>query len=300
MICAIIDVGSNTIRMSVYEAEEGRFSVLFSKKETAGLAGYINKRVMSEEGIAEATRVLEGFRKALLYTKADELHVFATASLRNIDNSEYAISKISADTGFEIELVSGQNEAELSFAGAVCETPFDNGFLFDLGGGSTEIVGFENRKPDFVTSLEIGSLNLFKNHVERILPKKSEMDSIGEAIDKIFDSAELPDDKKPLLVGVGGTARSLGKIMNAVGKHSKDNKNFSISELNRTVEILEARDEKARDLILNKCPDRVHTIIPGAILVRSLAKKLESQSLHISSYGVREGYLWKKVMKNTI
>ena len=79
MICAIIDVGSNTVRMSVYKTEKDSFSILFSKKETAGLASYIKRSAMSEEGIDEAIRVIESLRSTLSYTNADELHIFATA-----------------------------------------------------------------------------------------------------------------------------------------------------------------------------------------------------------------------------
>lgn len=298
MVCAVIDVGSNTIRMSVYKIENGRFSVLFSKKETAGLANYIMLRQMSPEGVNEAVDVLNSFKSVLQYISVDELHVFATASLRNIDNSQGVLEAIKRGTGFDIEIISGEEEAQLGFAGANCQAPFSSGYLFDVGGGSAEIVSFENMKPDFTTSIEIGSLNLYKNNVEKIWPKKKEMESINERIKSVLSG--LPDAKKPALIGVGGTARSLRDLINARMGYPAANKTVTMEELEAMAELLQGKSREALDAVLKKCPDRIHTIIPGAMLINGLAKRFGSEKLYISDYGVREGYLWKNVMKNLI
>lgn len=85
---AIVDLGSNTIRLSVYQTQEdGRFRLLFSEKETAGLANYISGGRMRPEGIVRAGEVLMDFKRLLMQFAMEELHVFATASLRNIRNT---------------------------------------------------------------------------------------------------------------------------------------------------------------------------------------------------------------------
>lgn len=145
MICAIIDIGSNTMRMSVYKIEGRQFNVLLSKKETAGLANYITEGEMSEEGIGVIIAVLRRFCASLEYVTVDTIHAFATASLRNITNSQKVIERIYNAVGLEIELISGEEEAILSYSGAINAAPFEDGCLFDLGGGSTEIVAFDNR-----------------------------------------------------------------------------------------------------------------------------------------------------------
>lgn len=298
MVCAVIDVGSNTIRMSVYKIENGRFSVLFSKKETAGLANYIMLRQMSPEGVNEAVDVLNSFKSVLKYIAVDELHVFATASLRNIDNSLGVLEAVKRGTGFDIEIISGEEEAELGFAGASCQAPFSSGYLFDVGGGSAEIVSFENMKPDFTTSIEIGSLNLYKNNVEKIWPKKKEMESINKRIDDVLTG--LPDVRKPALIGVGGTARSLRDLINSRMGYPAANKTVTMEELEGIAEFLQGKSREALDAVLKKCPDRIHTIIPGTMLINGLAKRFGSEKLYISDYGVREGYLWKNIMMNLI
>ena len=90
MKCGIVDVGSNTIRLSIYHWEGQRFKLLMNKKEMAGLAGYIQNGLLSDSGILVACRVLAGFKELLHNFEIADLRVFGTASLRNITNPEEA------------------------------------------------------------------------------------------------------------------------------------------------------------------------------------------------------------------
>lgn len=300
MICAIIDIGSNTMRMSVYKVEGKQFSVLLSKKEMAGLANYITDGEMSEEGMREMISVLRRFCASLEYVNVDAIHAFATASLRNIANSKQAVERIRNAVGLEIELISGAEEAMLSFSGAVSAAPFSDGCLFDLGGGSTEIVAFDDCHPYYINSIDMGCLNLYKGHVEKIWPKKREIEEMKGFIDGNLTKIELPHRPKPLLIGVGGTARSLRGLINLRENRDASCKEITRKELDATIQFLLKKDTNARDAVLKKCPDRIHTIIPGALVIQALAEKMNAERLYISDYGVREGYLWKKIIKPTI
>ena len=99
MKCGIVDVGSNTMRLSIYHWEGRRFKLLMNKKEMAGLAGYIKEGVLSDSGILVACRVLAGYKALLDNFDIKELHVFGTAPLRNIVNTEEALDTIRAVTG---------------------------------------------------------------------------------------------------------------------------------------------------------------------------------------------------------
>lgn len=85
---AVIDVGSNTVRLSAYRVENKKFEQLFTVKETVGLAGYIKEKKMSEEGMEQAARTLNRFKRILNQFDIDRVWVFATASLRNIKNQK--------------------------------------------------------------------------------------------------------------------------------------------------------------------------------------------------------------------
>lgn len=214
MIAAVIDIGSNTMRMSVYKIEGQKFTVLLSKKETAGLVNYITEGEMSEEGIGVLIDVLQQFCSSLEEISVNSINAFATASLRNVANSEQVLARVFHAVGLKVELLSGEEEAILSFSGAVHASPFADGCLFDLGGGSTEVVAFRERKPYYAKSMNIGCLNLYKRYVKKIWPKKLEIEEMKLFIERNLAEAALPEHPQPLLIGVGGTARSLLELYN--------------------------------------------------------------------------------------
>ena len=119
MKCGVVDVGSNTIRLSIYHCEGKHFKLLMNKKEMAGLASYIRRGAMSEGGIWVACRVLSGFREILNNLGIQEFHVFGTAPLRNISNTEEAVDTIRVATGIQVDVLSGAQEANYSFLGAL-------------------------------------------------------------------------------------------------------------------------------------------------------------------------------------
>ena len=94
MICGIVDLGSNTIRLSIYQYEGEHFRLLLNKKTMAGLAGYVQDGALSDGGILVACRVLSSYRALLSNFSVSEMHVFATASLRNISNTGEAVEAI--------------------------------------------------------------------------------------------------------------------------------------------------------------------------------------------------------------
>ncbi len=144
MIRGIVDLGSNTIRLSIYQCGPEGSHLLMNRKVMAGLADYVERGAMTPQGIQVACQVLRDYRALMDNLQFQDLHVFATASLRNIVNTEEAVAQIQAETGLTVDVVSGAEEARLSFLGAVDAGP-DSGLLVDLGGGSTELVEYEAR-----------------------------------------------------------------------------------------------------------------------------------------------------------
>ena len=154
----IVDIGSNTIRLSVYKVQDNGFKSMFSKKSTAGLIGYVDETGnMSGKGIAKAVSVLNGFKKILDNIEVKDVYMFATAALRNINNSGYAMHEICRLTGFDIELISGEQEAVYDYIGATHHIYVpSNGIILDIGGGSTELVFYSDREIKKSLSIPLG------------------------------------------------------------------------------------------------------------------------------------------------
>ena len=129
---AIIDIGSNSIRLTLYETEGQSFKILFREKIMAGLAGYVEDGKLSAEGIECACAGLLTFRKILQTLQIENVRIFATASLRNVSNTERALSVIRAATGFSVEVISGEDEALFGYAGAMQELHLTGGAFLPL------------------------------------------------------------------------------------------------------------------------------------------------------------------------
>ena len=269
---AIVDLGSNTIRLSVYNTlPEGGFDLLFSEKEMAGLVSYVHGGVLSPEGIQRACGAIRDFQALLRQFDLDAPHVFATASLRNIRNTEEAVEQIRAATGVGVDVISGELEARLGYYGARTATDLQDGAMFDIGGGSAEVV-------------------------DGLWPKKKELERIRSTVAAALKEARLPAHRAERVCGVGGTARAALKIANDWYEKPAGNRILTPAEVRRLTKLLLKRDHQARKQILRHCPDRVHTILPGIVLMDALTEALCGGELYISPYGVREGYLCHKLL----
>ena len=297
MKIAIVDLGSNTIRLSVYHIlPDGGFELLFSEKEMAGLVSYVHKGTLSPEGIQRACGAIQDFQALLRQFDLEAPHVFATASLRNIRNTEEAVEWIREATGVVVDVISGELEAKLGYYGTQLATPLRDGAVFDIGGGSTEILEVRGGEIRRAQSLPMGSLELFNLCVDGLWPKKKELEKIRETVADALKQARLPEHRAEKVCGVGGTARAVLKIANAWLEKPAGNRLLTPAEVHGLTGLLLKRDHRARKLILRNCPDRVHTILPGLMLMNTLTDKLCRKELYISPYGVREGYLCHKLL----
>jgi exopolyphosphatase/guanosine-5'-triphosphate,3'-diphosphate pyrophosphatase len=298
MIYGVIDLGSNTVRLTVYECEADSFNILFSEKTMAGLAGYVEKKILSKTGIEKACSVLNTYRGIIRNFDISNVFVFATASLRNIENTDEAVAAILKRTGFVVEVISGEEEATLDFIGATHNVSIDNGLLVDIGGGSTELVTYSNRTIKKAISMSIGSLSLYTKHIKDILPIKEERKTIKEVIIENIEQVEIFDgEQHKTICGVGGTVRAALKLNNHIFGLSDSNKTISTKNIKEILNKLCDADTDAWKIILKVCPDRIHTIIPGLLVLNTVSKYFGCETIVVSSYGVREGYLYNKVLK---
>lgn len=296
---AIIDIGSNSIRLSVYryDIEDGKVYIQFKDKIMAGLAGHIENDLLTEKGIKKACGALKIYKRVLNNLNIDNIYPFATASLRNIKNTEWAKARIKEEIGFEIDVISGEEEARLDFEGATKVVDIQDGILVDIGGGSTEIVLYEDKKIKQAASIPVGSLNMYKKHVKCLIPTKEERKNISKDVKKEMEKLNIDTEKKyQNMCGVGGSIRATRKLSIELLGNEKENKEFSAEEIKKILKEFEAEEKIVIDKILPVVPERIHTIIPGMIILNTVARQFGIKNVYVSSYGVREGYLFKNIL----
>lgn len=282
---AVVDTGSNTIRLSVYEYENNSLCELFTEAVFGNLAGHIYKNSLSDEGIAVCCEAIKKHKESAKKYGA-ELHVFATAAIRNADNSEEIKSAVINNTGVDFEILSGEDEGELSFLGARDDFSAVSGVMADVGGGSSEVILFENGEKKSVASIPMGSLRAYKTFVSSEFPTEEEIKNIKSFITDSLEKGVKKETYDTLCL-VGGGAMASSCIMNAIfGKESLDP--VSINGL-----LTLFSNQKHIDVIEKFVPKRKLTITPTLAIYSAISGFFGVKKVEISDKGIKEGYVLK-------
>ena len=293
---ALIDMGSNSIRLTGYDLKKDSFQVLFKEKFMAGLAGYVEHGRLTQDGIDCACQNLSEFQHTVEVLGIPHLSVFATASLRNISNTSQAVEQIYCKTGIKVEVLTGEMEAACGFFGAACDVSAEDGLFVDIGGASVELAMFNGLQLQETISVPVGSLRLYRDCVKKILPGKASRHRIDEAIHAAFDKENLKNILPQMhMVCVGGTARACLRLCSKLFGLPENNRSFTHQQLDALAARLCQCDKDASDLILRYAPERIHTLIPGTMILQYLADRFCVEDITVSHYGVREGYLRQKI-----
>lgn len=298
MIYAVIDIGSNTVRLSVYKVHGEKVTNLFNEKEQASLKTYVKDGILSEKGIERLVSTLKKFKAVVdNFEDIDELHPFATATIRDAANRTEILDRVKEEVGLDIEIISGEEEAKLAFIGASSYVEVSRGILTDIGGGSSEVVIIDQNKVIKSTSLSIGSLSAFNDYVDGLFLNKDEKKDIDTAVKDLLESNKMYREEQELLCAVGGTARATLKFYNEYYNESSYNTVMDASKLNDMIkEFIEKEPRDILDAILAVKPDRVHTLLPGMVILNRLTKYFYCEKISISQTGVREGYVYNKLL----
>jgi|1048.fasta_scaffold09199_2 exopolyphosphatase/guanosine-5'-triphosphate,3'-diphosphate pyrophosphatase len=293
---AIIDLGSNTVRLNVYQVIDQKISLVFSKKEFVSLASYVNDyQQLTEEGIQAALGIIKHYVKTLENLNIKQGYLIATASLRQVSNRLSVIEKIRKVVPFEVELLTEEQEALADLEGVMMDTKFDQGLVVDIGGGSTELVALEKQEVIFAKAIKMGSLSAYVQYVNKILPKEKELKKIKKAVENALEKLSLPPFKPKTLYGVGGTIRAARKLAIGVFNLPSDHRELSLTIIQDLIQFLLKKDKVAYLKTIQIIPERLHTILPGLKILETIVKEFGKPLVVISDYGVREGYLLQKL-----
>ncbi|BDI61746.1 Ppx/GppA family phosphatase [Qipengyuania nanhaisediminis] len=289
---AIIDIGSNTVRLVIYGGSMRAPSVLLNEKVTARLGRDIaDKGVLADEAIAIAMRGLERFALLLTDLEIDDVEVVATAAVRDASNGTQFVAGL-RDCGFEARVLSGEEEACLSASGVAGAFPGAQGLVADLGGGSLELVDLDDGVPGEAVSLPLGTLRLpeYRQASRGAMRKRLE--------NALAEGAPAIDTGKTLYL-VGGTLRAMAVYaMQEMDHPLSDPHGFAIAPDaakamlgkalgTETVESLQARD-RISSMRAQKLPD-------ASVLAEAMLARFAPRRIVFSSWGLREGLLYDRL-----
>ncbi|MCF2625925.1 hypothetical protein I6E17_07085 [Fusobacterium perfoetens] len=293
----VIDLGSNTIRLSVFRYEEGKIRLVQNKKTIAGLASCIKDGGLTEIGVVRACMALNRYKAILEEQKIEKYSVFATASLRNINNREIVLNEIKERTGIVPEILFGDEEARLDFIGVKNGSELTRGVLIDIGGGSTELVLFENGEIKRLASIPIGALNLQNKSTKGIIPTDREIRKMRKIINKAIDELQWDfESDYETMYAVGGTSRAALEIAKELFRISSEEKSFNKENVKDIVNKLRSSDPKEYKPIYKINPERIFSLAGGLVILNEVVKRFGCEIINISKNGIREGYFIDRIL----
>jgi exopolyphosphatase / guanosine-5'-triphosphate,3'-diphosphate pyrophosphatase len=290
---AVIDIGSNTVRLVIYGGPPRAPAVLWNEKVSARLGRDLARTgSIPAAAIDEALATLDRYRLIVQDLGISDVEVVATAAPRDADNGSVFLSRV-AELGLKVRLLSGEEEACASAYGAIGAFPGAAGLVADLGGGSLELVPIAEGECGAGFSLPLGTLRLPAERAKR---------GFARRVAKTLAALAMPAQAGGPLYMVGGTWRAFATYAMRVADHPlTDPHGFQLSRLEAETlaKVVQRLQPASLAQIRGISGMRAEKLPDAAALLRALLAHLEPEGLVFSSWGLREGLHYRRLDEPT-
>lgn len=286
----IIDVGSNSIRLVVYERASRAPLPVFNEKILCGLVrGLDATGKLNPAGVEMALANIERFATLTHNMKVTSVDLLATAAVRDAADGPAFLREIESRTGIKAHLVSGQDEARYSGLGVICGMPEAEGVMGDLGGGSLELVALGGGGIGTSVTLPVGPLRLMSSG--RGDPKKAIIDAI--------DSVRwLRDEAGKTFFAVGGAWRSFARLhMEQAGYplHIIHQYEIPTDDARAVARLVAAQSPKSLEKMPGVSRRRIDTLSLASLALERVLAALKPKTVVFSAFGLREGFYYSRL-----
>lgn len=298
MRLGVLDVGSNTVHLQIVDTSPGaRPNPTFNYKEELKLTQYISEdNLVSDEGIEKLRSSIKRAIEQSASVQTQELLPFATSALREAINGEEIINSINKDFKIDLQVLSGEEEAKLTFLAARRWFGWSSGRLLviDIGGGSLEMAVGVDESPEIATSLPLGAARLTKNflkgdpYTDKSI--RALRDHIEDKLEQILPSLVKHQDSDRAIA----TSKTLRTLARLAGDWFDGNgKNIKVEAIRKISAKLSEMDETSRAKLPGVSENRASQIVAGAFVAESVMRNLDIKELEICPWALREGVVLK-------
>ncbi len=290
---AVVDIGSNSVRLVVYDGLRRSPAPVFNEKILCGLGrGVAVGGLLDKEGVVRALAALRRFRTLASQIGAKHVFAVATAAAREAVNGAEFIDEAEAALGVNVAVLTGKEEARYAALGVIAGIPDADGLAGDLGGGSLELIDIKNGKLRDGVTLPIGPLRLIDMSGGSIAKAK-------KLVDDYFKKAQILQRLKGrVFYAVGGTWRNLGKLHMAQSHyplHVLHSYRMTRPQASGVANLISGLSPSTLKNIRQVSRSRSDTMPYGALVLERLLEHGKPSMVEMSVYGVREGLLYAKL-----
>ena len=292
---AVIDVGSGSARAVVMQINPGGgIEIVAQQRVNLNLMSHVDANgVLDDYGLSSTVDALEDFAMVARGFGVETIHAVGTAALRESGNASAIVEAAVKRFEIPLRIIRGGDEAAYCFLGAIHGLPATDGLLADIGGGSTELVNFNDRAMRSSVSLPLGSLRVANQFNLTDLPSTEDVRAAYEFVCTTLAEAGIPRlAGGEALIGSGGSVRLLSRLDRwrepypIIKLHGYRIDAKSLAEHARQLATV-SRAKRAAMEGMN--PDRAHSIVGGAIISHALAQYTNADGILVSGQGLREG-----------
>ncbi|NLG56379.1 MAG: Ppx/GppA family phosphatase [Rhodococcus sp.] len=304
MRLGVLDVGSNTVHLLVVDAHRGAHPTpMSSTKATLRLAENLNDAGdLTDAGASKLVSTVAEFSAIAEKSGCEELMSFATSAVRDATNSDEVLARVLAETGVTLEVLSGVDEARLTFLAVRRWYGWSAGRILDLdiGGGSLELTSGADEDPEVAFSLQLGAGRLTRDWLNGDPPGKRRVAVLRDWLD-----AELATPAKELraagdwdrAVGTSKTFRSLARLTGAAPSTAgpRARRTLTASGLRQLIAFISRMTAADRAELEGVSADRSRQLVAGALVAEASMRALGIEELEICPWALREGLILRKL-----
>lgn len=298
---AILDLGSNSVRMTIAEyGEDGNFDILDRRQSMVRLsAGMGKEKILQPDAIERALKALKEYQKIYSKYKGITIKAVATAAVRQAQNKNDFIKLLKKEFDLDLRVLSGIDEAEYDYHAVIRTLPVQDCLIVDTGGASVEIILVQRRKLVQRISLPLGAVTITESWLEKdVVTAASFFKAFSNIDNKLNNIPWISQARNYPIVAIGGSNRSLAKIVRNRNNELEmpiHGMHMSRDTAEKIYEELLSKSKEGRIKIKGVSRERGDIIIGGLLPLIILLTKADTNQIIFSQSGLREGVLFKEI-----
>lgn len=303
MRLGVIDVGSNTVHLLVLDAHPGAHPwPVSSVKSTLRLAERISRGgKLSAEGADALVDAVRSARSAAEEMGTDDLLAFATSAVRDATNSGKVLARVRAETGVDLQVLPGADEARLTFFAVRRWFGWSAGrlLMLDIGGGSLEVASGIDESPDIAWSVPLGAGRLTREWLSGDPPPAEQVDALTEHVERTLAGpvGELAGAVPDRPVATSKTFRSLARLAGAApsGAGFRADRRLTLTGLRQVLGFIRRIPSAGLAELDGVSPNRAHQLLAGAVVAEGAMRMLGVEELSVCPWALREGVIMRRL-----